>query len=131
MSRVFVLGAHPQARGRALAYVAEAPDGFAVECGPPKRNGAQNALLHALLGEVSARVEWAGKKRSIEVWKRLLCAAWLRAEGESIELLPALDGHGVDFVYAPTSDLTKAQFASLVEYVTAYAAENQVFEATA
>jgi hypothetical protein len=128
MTRIFVIGAHPEARGRALAYVAEAPDEFVVTVGALRRNGSQNALLHALLGEVSARVEWAGKKRSTEVWKRLLCAAWLRAEGESIELLPAVDGHGVDFVYAPTSDLTKTQFASLIEYVTAYAAENQVFE---
>ena len=85
-----------------------------------------NALLHSLLGEIAARVSWAGKLRSIEVWKRLCCAAWLRAEGESIELLPAIDAHGVDFVYTPTSTLSKAQMASLIDYVSCFAAEHGV-----
>ena len=129
--RQFVLGAHPEARRRALSAVAEARDGLVVTIAEPKRNGAQNALLHSLLGEIADRVQWAGKYRSTETWKRLLCAAWLRAEGESIELLPAVDGHGVDFVYSPTSDLSKTQFASLIDFVSAWAAERGVFEETA
>lgn len=111
-----------------MAAVAEAPAGFSVTVAPPSRNNAQNALLHSLLGEIAERVVWAGKKRAAETWKRLLCAAWLRAEGESIELLPAIDGHGVDFVYSPTSSLSKAQCASLIDFVTAWASEQGVFE---
>lgn len=126
--RTFVLGAHPEARRRAMAAVSEARDGLVVEIKEPKRNGAQNALLHSLLGEVADRLQWAGKRRTVETWKRLLTAAWLRAEGESIELLPAIDGHGVDFVYTPTSTLTKTQAASLLDYVTAWASEQGVFE---
>lgn len=125
--RQFVMS-HPEARRRAVAAVAEAPEGFSVTVAPPTRNNAQNALLHSLLGEIAERVQWAGKARPIETWKRLLCAAWLRAEGESIELLPAIDGHGVDFVYAPTSTLSKVQAASLIDYVTAWASEQGVFE---
>lgn len=125
--RVFVL-AHSEARRRAMACVAEAQEGSVVSVGQPVRNGAQNALLHSLLGEIAETVEWAGKKRTVEVWKRLLCAAWLRARGESIEVLPALDGHGVDLVYAPTSSLSKAECAELIDFVTAWAAENGVFE---
>lgn len=128
--RTFVMS-HPEARRRAMAAVAEAPGGFGVTVAPPSRNNAQNALLHSLLGEVAERVEWAGKLRSAETWKRLLTAAWLRAEGESIELLPAVDGHGVDFVYTPTSSLSKAQCASLLDFVTAWAAEQGVFEESA
>lgn len=122
--------AHPEARRRAMAAVAEAPPGFVVTVAPPTRNGAQNALLHSLLGEIAERVEWAGKLRSAETWKRLTCAAWLRAEGESLEVLPALDGKGVDLVYTPTSTLSKQQMASLIDYVTAFAAEAGVFEET-
>lgn len=126
--RVFVL-AHQEARRRAMAWLAEAPEGSVVSVGAPVRNGAQNALLHSLLGEIAERVQWAGKLRPIETWKRLLCAAWLRAEGESIELLPAIDGHGVDFVYSPTSSLSKAQCASLIDFVTAWASERFEVEA--
>lgn len=125
--RVFILGSRADRR-KAVAFVAEAREGTVVSVGQPVRNGAQNALLHSLLGEVAETVEWAGKKRTVEVWKRLLCAAWLRARGESIEVLPALDGHGVDLVYAPTSSLSKAECAELIDFVTAWAAEHGVFE---
>ena len=131
MSRVFVLGGHAEARRRALQAVADARDGLTVTIAAPTRGNAANAMLHALLGEIAERVEWAGKRRSIEVWKRLITAAWLRVEGENIEVLPALDGHGVDLVYTPTSSLSKAQFASLLDYTQAYAAQQGVFEAQA
>jgi hypothetical protein len=90
------------------------------------RNGEQNKLLHALLGEIATKVEWAGAKRDLETWKRLLVASWLRARGESIEVLPALDGHGIDVVFRHTSKLTKAECAELIEFVQAWAAEHGV-----
>jgi hypothetical protein len=90
------------------------------------RTDAQNRLLHAWIGEIAKTVEWAGKKRDPETWKRLLTAAWLRARGESIEVLPALDGHGIDVVFRHTSKLTKAECADLSEFVMAWAAEHGV-----
>lgn len=92
------------------------------------RNGEQNKLLHALLGEIAGRVEWAGKKRDSDTWKRLLVASWLRARGESIEVLPALDGHGIDVVFRPTSKLTKGECAELIDFVQAWAAEHGITE---
>jgi hypothetical protein len=89
---------------------------------PQKRNLAQNARLHARLTEIADRHEWAGSKRDPEVWKRLLTAAWLRARGESVEILPALDGHGVDVVFRRTSDLTKAECGELMEFIDAWEA---------
>jgi hypothetical protein len=89
---------------------------------PQKRNLAQNARLHARLTEIAARHEWAGCKRDPEVWKRLLTAAWLRARGESVEILPAIDGHGVDVVFRRTSDLTKAECGELMEFIDAWEA---------
>jgi hypothetical protein len=125
MRRTFIL-AHPEARRRAMAAVAEAAPGEVVEVKAPTRNLAQNALLHALLSEIADRVKWAGELRDEEVWKRLLTAAWLRAEGESLQLLPAVDGKGLDVVYTPTHTLSKGQMASLVDYVTAWAIEQGV-----
>jgi hypothetical protein len=93
-----------------------------VEVRKPKRNQEQNARLHATIDEISKSVEWAGKLREPEVWKRLLVAAWLRASGSQIEVLPALDGHGVDLVYAPTSSLTKDELSELLEFVESWAA---------
>ena len=97
-----------------------------LEIRPEKRSDAQNRLLHAFLSEISKQVEWAGAKRDVDTWKRLLTAAWLRARGEPIEMLPALDGHGVDIVFRRTSQLTKAECAELSEFVMAWAAERDI-----
>ena len=97
-----------------------------LEIRPEKRSDAQNRLLHACLSEISKQVKWAGCKRDVDTWKRLLTAAWLRARGEPIEMLPALDGHGVDIVFRRTSQLTKAECAELSEFVMAWAAERGI-----
>lgn len=97
-----------------------------LELKPEKRSSAENRLLHALIGDIAEQKEWAGAKRDAEIWKRLLVAAWCRTRGESVEILPALDGHGVDIVPARTSKLTKGECADLIEYVMAWAAMNDV-----
>lgn len=97
-----------------------------VEVREETRSLAENAMLHALLSQISREVEWAGKKRDAEVWKRLLTAAWMRARGEHIEMLPALDGHGVDVVFRRTSQLTRSECAELIEFVMAWASNNGV-----
>lgn len=91
---------------------------------PEGRTGNQNAALHAWIGEIAASMEWAGRKRDVETWKRLLVAAWLRTRGEPLEVLPALDGHGVDIVFRRTSSLTKAECAELLDFVQCWAAQN-------
>jgi len=97
-----------------------------IEVRPERRTRDQNALLHSLLTEIAASLEWAGAKRDVEVWKRLLTASWLRARGESIEILPALDGHGIDVVFRHTSQLTKAECAELIDFISAWASERGV-----
>lgn len=97
-----------------------------VEVRTETRSLAENAMLHALLGEIAKTVPWAGQKRPAEVWKRLMVASWLRARGQSVEVLPALDGHGIDVVYTPTSTLTKAEAADLIEFVLCWSAEHGV-----
>lgn len=97
-----------------------------LEIRPEKRSDKQNRLLHAMLGDIAAQVEWAGAKRDAEVWKRLLVAAWCRARREQVELLPALDGHGVDIVFRRTSQLTRGECAELCDFIGAWCAENGV-----
>jgi hypothetical protein len=94
-----------------------------IEVKKEKRSLAENAMLHALLGQIAGQVEWAGAKRDIETWKRLLTASWCRARGEEIETLPALDGQGVDIVFRRTSELTRLECADLIEYIQAWAAQ--------
>lgn len=97
---------------------------FEVAITPERRSSEANAKLHAELGEIAEQIEWAGRKRDTETWKRLMTAAWLRARGESIEVLPAIDGHGIDVVFRRTSTLTKAEMNELIEFVLSWKAEH-------
>lgn len=100
-----------------IEYMVESGHDVEVEVRDPRRTSPENRLLHALIGELARKLEWAGAKRSDEVWKRLLVSAWCRANGASVEILPALDGHGVDIVPVRTSRLSKRDCAELIEYV--------------
>lgn len=123
----------PQQAHRALTHVwtnakaaLMAGHRLTLELRPEKRSDAQNRLLHVLLSDISKQKEWAGAKRDVDTWKRLLTAAWLRSRGEHIEMLPALDGKGVDIVFRKTSQLTKAECSELSEFVMAWAITNDI-----
>lgn len=120
MRKFFILS-HQLARSNAKQAITEAPDNYAVKIEPITRSLEQNAKLHALLSDIAKALEWAGKKRDVETWKRLLTAAWLRARGEPLEMLPAIDGHGVDIVFRRTSELTIPEMIELIEYIQAWA----------
>ena len=99
---------------------------FEVVVKPEKRSNAENALLHAMLSHVAKSLPWAGKKRDVETWKRLIVASWCRARGEPVELLPAVDGHGVDIVFRRTSELTRSECAELITYLDAWMADQGI-----
>ncbi|RRU17840.1 recombination protein NinB [Stenotrophomonas sp. 278] len=103
-----------------------AGEDFDVTVSEPKRTLAENALLHVLITELAGQLEWAGKKRDAETWKRLLVAAWMRAEGKPIEILPALDGNGVELIPVRTSGLGKKACADLIEFIYAWGAEQGI-----
>ena len=125
MRKYFVL-ANPLARFNAESAIKEAPEGYCVDIKPVKRTLEQNALLHSLLTKISVSLEWAGQRRDVETWKRLLTAAWCRARGEPIEMLPAIDGNGVDIVFRRTSELTKNEMIELIEYIMAWASDHDI-----
>lgn len=99
---------------------------FVLTLKPETRSDPQNAKYHAMLGDIAKQVDWCGKKRDILTWKRLTTAAWLRARGESVEVLPAIDGHGVDLIFEHTSRLSKPLMAELITYTEAWGSEHGV-----
>jgi hypothetical protein len=125
MKQFFIL-AHELARKNAMQAILEAPTGYAVELKPKNRTLEQNSKLHVLIQEIARKVVWAGKVQEVETWKRLLTAAWLRARGEPVEMLPAIDGYGVDVVFRPTSKLTVEEMSELIEYIQAWAVEQSI-----
>lgn len=126
MNKLYYVLSHQTARNNAAQACLDAPDGYVVEIKEPKRTLAENSLLHALITQISKSKEWAGGKHDVETWKRLLVAAWCRVHGSAVEILPALDGHGVDIIPVRTSKLTKKECADLIEYIYAWGADNCV-----
>lgn len=88
-----------------------------------QRTTEQNALLHAVLADIAEQKDWAGRKWDVEAWKRILTSAFCRANGQSAEIIPAIDGHGIEVLYRHTSRMSKQEMSELIEFITAQALE--------
>lgn len=97
-----------------------------VEIKDEDRSAEQNKKLHAMLADIARQVEHAGMKWDVTIWKRLCTAAWLRETGAAIQMIPAIDGQGIDVLYERTSKLSVKKCAELIEWVTAFGAEHDV-----
>ena len=90
------------------------------------RSDPQNRLLHAMLSDIAKQKQWAGQWLNVEDWKRLMVAAFARAQKDSLRILPAIDGQGFDVLYRRTSRMTKKEMIDLIEFVAWWCAENEV-----
>ena len=123
--RMFVL-AHHEARRRAVAAVAEAPEGWTVTVAPPRRNLDQNALLWVLLTAFSEQLKWPVNGAMVQLepeeWKDVLTAAY-RNEIQRIAM--GLNG-GMVILGMKTSQLSKREFAEFIEFIHSVAVERGV-----
>lgn len=113
--------------GRAIRDMLKAgPVAVLVEAHKSTRSVEQNAKLHAMLSDISKQRQWAGQWLDVEDWKRLMVAAWCRANKQGVRIVPALDGEGFDVIYRRTSKLSVAEMIGLIEFVEWWAAEHDV-----
>jgi hypothetical protein len=120
-ARLFIL-AHHEARRRAMAAVADAPEGFVIKVQPPTRSLDQNARFHALCGDMNG-VPWYGKARDAKQWKVLFVSGHAVATGEQAEIVPGLEGEFIN-IRESTAAMSKKRGASLIEYAQAFAAQH-------
>lgn len=117
--RIFILS-HDTARQGAIEAVRNAPAGWKVTVEQPKRSLDQNALLWALLTDVSEQVQWYGRKLSATDWKHVFTASLFLQD-----TVPGIDG-GVVVLGQSTSRMTKKLFSELVELIYAFGAQHGV-----
>ncbi len=120
MKASFIL-AHHEARRRAMAAVADAPDGWHVAIKPPTRTLEANARMWALLADVARQVDWHGKKLDAEDWKHIFTASVRR-----LSVVPNLDGTGFVALGLSTSRMSKAEHSDLMALIEAFGAERGV-----
>ena len=117
--------AHAQARQRAAQAVLEAPAGMVVRISPSNRSLEQSAKFHAICGDLARQLPYAGKKRTLEQWKALLCSGHSVATQENAEIVPGLEQEWLN-LRESTASMSVARMSSLIEYALAYCAMNGV-----
>lgn len=108
------------ARARAIELIVQAPDGWVAELREPKRTGDQNDMLWGLLTDIS-RAEPMGRKHTPEDWKALA----MNAAGWECQFIEGLDGRPFPQGFR-SSQLTKTQMSSLIEWLLAFMAEHGI-----
>lgn len=112
---------HDEARRRAIAAIGSAPQGHVVTLKEPNRSNEQNALLWAMLHEISEQVDWHGRKLSPEDWKHVFSSSLRR-----LDVVPNLEGTGFVALGLSTSRMSKREFSDLIELIAAFAAERGI-----
>ena len=100
----------------------EAHDVVCVEVREKKRSDEQNALLHAMLTEVSRKLEFNGKKLSVDEWKLVFVSAHAIATGKPAEMVIGLEGEVIN-LRESTAQMSVKRLSSLIEYIHAYCAD--------
>lgn len=120
MKKTYIL-AHTEARRRALDAVRNAPDGFVVAVAEPTRNLEQNALMWALLTDISNQVPWHGIHLSPDEYKDLLSAGLVKSK-----VVPNIENNGFVILGQRTSKMSKKEFSDLCELIMAFGAQHGV-----
>lgn len=107
-------------RSKLHAWIDRAPIGMIVEFREAKRTLDQNAKLWPMLTDISQQLVWHGQKYPPEDWKdhlmhQLRGGRWM----------PAEDGGMVPIGFR-TSELSKVEFADLIEVIYAFGARQGV-----
>lgn len=89
------------------------------------RGEQQSRKFHAMCGDVAKQCQWAGKKRTAEQWKLLFVSAHAVATREGSEIVPGLEGEFLN-IRESTAKMGVKRMASLIEYVSAWGASNDI-----
>jgi len=103
--------------GRELTVtIEEAKDG---------RSLPQNAIFHAICGDVSRQAMYMGKNHSPDQWKVLFISGHAIATGIGAEVVPGLEGEFLN-IRESSARMSKKRMNSLIEYTTAWCVGNGI-----
>jgi hypothetical protein len=108
------------ARRRHCELTMKAPKGWVAELREPKRSLDQNDKMWAMLTDIS-RAEPMGRKHTPDDWKAIL----MNACGWECQFIEGLDGRPFPQGFK-SSQLSKSQMSSLIEFMFAFGAEHGV-----
>jgi hypothetical protein len=115
---IFLVG--PRQRQYAHQCIDQAPDDYVCQIKQKTRTLEQNALMWALLDDLSKQVNWHGNKLTAEEWKDVLSAS-LKAQ----KVVSGVDG-GFVVIGARTSQMTKREMSDMCELIYVFGAQQGV-----
>ena len=121
MSRATLILNGSTERDKAVSWINRAPPGTSVTFKRNKRTLDQNALLWALLTDISQQVTWHGQKLAPDDWKDMFTASLRKAR-----VVPGIDPGSFVLLGLHTSDMTKDELSNLIELIHAFGAEHGV-----
>jgi len=117
---------NPRVRDNAMNALFDAPDNYVVTISEPTRSSDQNAMFHAICGDIAKSGHlFTGKPRKPEVWKVLLISAHAAATDEGSEVVPGLEGEFVN-IRESSALMSVRRAASLITYTLAYCDTNGI-----
>ena len=96
-----------------------------IEVRKIKRSDEQNSKLHAMLGDIAKQKTFSGKQRSIEEWKAIFVSGHAMATNRDVEMVIGLEGEVIN-LRESTAKMSVSRANSLIEYISAWAADNDV-----
>lgn len=113
-------------RHNAISAILNAPDNARVTIAEEKRSNDQNAMFHAICGDIArSGYPFMGKPRSAKVWKVLLISAHAKATEEESEIVPGLEGEFVN-IRESSALMSVKRAASLITYTLAFCDTNGI-----
>jgi hypothetical protein len=122
VTRAVVTLINAQTRARVSNWARTAPRGTIVEFKESKRSSLQNAMMWAMLTEISLQKTHCDRHYTPDQWKVL----FMHACGRQVQFLPSLDGSTFVPWGQHSSQLTKDEMAELIECILAWGTENGV-----
>jgi hypothetical protein len=122
------------ARKAACREILAVPEGWVVRISEPVKKREQEEKYHAMIGDIAKQDTKKGY--GPDVWKRLLCASYVRVARENAAaegkpdpfrgrglIIPNLEGDGFVQISVATSDFTVRQASDFIEHLFAWGAQ--------
>jgi len=92
-----------------------------------KRSLPQNAIIHAVIGQIAKQARHVGSRLDSDDFKRLLVHQFAKEIGlDAGRIVPSLDGTGFVQLGMQTRNFTKEQASEFLEWLYAWSATNGV-----
>jgi len=92
-----------------------------------ERSHQQNAMFHAIIGDIAKQASHQGARWDAESWKRFLVDQWAADNHyDRGKLVPSLDGERIVQLGRQTKLFTKQEAAEFTEWLIAWCAMNGI-----